>query len=584
MFRKLKLKSRLFISFFAVLLLTVILTSTALNGLSTANDSLKELIDHSLKADMAVKACRIHTESAARALRDMILDEENTHVDEYRSRAVENMADARTNLEILRGTKIETNGQLSSYQAALEDWITIGNRIISLVQQGDRTGAKRAILEECTPALQTLIDIAEELNHGAEESRAAALDASQQSLTVNTWIVLSLLVASLVAGVVISLRVTAGIARPVDELRQASEEMAKGNLSVTVQKRAEDELGQLAASMGTSVSIVSNYIQDIDHAMTEMANGNFTIRASQPFIGDFKHIEDSITHFIEKISKVLRSVQDSSDVIESAAGQVSSSSQALAQGAAEQAGEAEALSASIAEIAAQAKKNAENAVDADGLAQSVGTVINDSDTKMQKLKDAMDKISESSGEIRKIIKVIDEIAFQTNLLALNAAVEAARAGNAGRGFAVVAEEVRNLAGKSAEAAKNTTALIDSSVRAVERGSLLAEETSHAMQEVVTGARQITELISGISAASAQQSEASERVSAGIEQIAAVIQMNSATAEESAAAAEELSGQAQTLRMLVQKFRLNSSKKKPSADSPSFTDVWTSGDGDRAEKY
>lgn len=215
----------------------------------------------------------------------------------------------------------------------------------------------------------------------------------------------------------------------------------------------------------------------------------------------------------------------------------------------------EELAESIGEISAQIAANAESAAKASQRAADVGREAAASDTRMQEMLAAMQELRECSREIGNIVKTIEDIAFQTNILALNAAVEAARAGESGRGFAVVAGEVRNLANKSAEASRNTTVLIESSLRAVENGAVLADETAKTLKRVVEGVGGVADAIDKISEASGEQAHSAEQVSQGIEQISGVVQVNSGTAEESAAASEELSAQAQILKELIGKFSI-----------------------------
>ncbi|MDG0813666.1 methyl-accepting chemotaxis protein [Cohnella rhizosphaerae] len=236
---------------------------------------------------------------------------------------------------------------------------------------------------------------------------------------------------------------------------------------------------------------------------------------------------------------------------------MSESSLLLSQGSTEQASSVEQLTVSLEEISSQTRLNADNSVLASNLAEQTRSNAAHGNGRMREMLRAMDDINEASGSISKIIKVIDEIAFQTNILALNAAVEAARAGQHGKGFAVVAEEVRNLAARSAGAAKETTAMIEGSIRNVENGMKIAGDTADALEKMLGDVDRVAQLVEGISKASGEQAAGITQINQGLLQVSQVIQTNSSTSEESAAASEELTGQADMLRGQVSRFRIRS---------------------------
>lgn len=343
--------------------------------------------------------------------------------------------------------------------------------------------------------------------------------------------------------------------KPIKKIEAAARELSLGNLQADINYHSNDELGSLAHSLRNASQTLYSYVMDIDRAMEQMANGDFNVRPSQPFIGDFEHIETSITHFIISISDTLTQINATSEQVFGSSEQVSGAAQLLAEGATEQASSIEELSASISEISAHISNNANNAREAYNQAMTVGSKLNESDQQMVEMMSAMNQINVSSTQIRKITKTIEDIAFQTNILALNAAVEAARAGSAGKGFAVVADEVRNLATKSSEAAKQTSMLIEGSEKLVQNGVNIADQTVKSLANVVTGAQAVTQLITQISLASGEQATSVSQIRDGVEQISTVVQTNSATSEESAAASEELSSQAHVLKELISRFKV-----------------------------
>lgn len=345
--------------------------------------------------------------------------------------------------------------------------------------------------------------------------------------------------------------------KPLQKVAEAGEKLSAGDFSVDLSYKSQDEIGKLMHSMGDVVSRIRSIIGDLSEKLNQLAQGNFNVEMNnvEYYSGAYRPLFDSIHNISADLSGTMAEIQQSAIRVNSGAEQVSSGAQGLSQGATEQASSIEELSATVNDISEHIKKTAENTRLANAEAQNAGKEVSNSDKQMQQMKAAMENINEKSGEISKIIKTIDDIAFQTNILALNAAIEAARAGVAGKGFAVVAGEVGNLAQKSANAAKNTTLLIEETLQAVEQGTVLADSTAESLHRVVTGAGKVTELVNRIAEAAVEQSKAVEQVSVGINQISSVIQSNTATAEESAAASEELSGQSNILSDLVGRFRL-----------------------------
>lgn len=342
---------------------------------------------------------------------------------------------------------------------------------------------------------------------------------------------------------------------PIREAAAVLKEMSQGNLQMRVKGDYQGDHAEIKNAMNETLDSLGAYIGELSSVLKEMANSNLNVGITGDYKGDFVQIKEAVNLIVSSFNEVFGEINNAADQVASGSKQVSDGSQALSQGAAEQASSIEELSVTIGQVATQTKDNALNANQANTLALSVKETAEEGNNHMKEMLKSMADINQSSASISKIIKVIDEIAFQTNILALNAAVEAARAGQHGKGFAVVAEEVRNLAARSANAAKETTALIEGSIKKAEDGTEIANGTAKALDEIVVGVTKAAALVGEIAEASSQQATSIAEVNKGIEQVSQVVQTNSATAEESAAASEELSSQAALLKGMVNKFRL-----------------------------
>ncbi|MBC3803012.1 methyl-accepting chemotaxis protein [Acetobacterium fimetarium] len=351
------------------------------------------------------------------------------------------------------------------------------------------------------------------------------------------------------------------VAKPIREVAEVMDAISNGNLRVSVNGDYAGEFDELKHSVNNTANGLKIIVGEISDVTGKIGDGNLNIENVQSFGGDFIDISNALNTIIDSLNELLGEINEAAIQVNAGATQVADGSQSLAQGSTEQASSIQELTASITEIADQTKNNATDANKAQELSTNVKENAAIGNAQMTDMQNAMVEINQSSEDISKIIKVIDDIAFQTNILALNAAVEAARAGQHGKGFAVVAEEVRTLAARSAEAAKETTLMIEGSINKVQQGTKIADQTASALTDIVDGIAKVTDLVVNIAKASNEQATGISQVNTGIEQVAMVVQNNSATAEESAAASEELTGQAELLRETIGQFKLRKAGAK-----------------------
>ncbi|MCL2006241.1 MAG: methyl-accepting chemotaxis protein [Planctomycetaceae bacterium] len=423
---------------------------------------------------------------------------------------------------------------------------TAGNYIGTIEKQ---RGMQEPLLEALRDVMDRAGTIQDNVSRAAEATGESQHGLVKTSQLFSGGIALIAVIGAVLMGWILTISVATGIREAVGIMTAVAD---KGNVAIEIPKgslQRGDEVGELASA----VQGILTQFQNVEQLANDLAEGNYT--AQTKIRGDLDTMNIYLNKMLDQVNQAMSEINDTVKQVATGSGEVSTAAQSLANGAQESAASLQQISASMSQMSSQVKENAKNATQARDLAMNANKAASEGQEAMHNMTSAMSRITENSNEIQRVIKVIDDIAFQTNLLALNAAVEAARAGQHGKGFAVVAEEVRNLASRSAKAARETSELIDKSSMEIEKGGEVAAKTAEVLNSIVEEIKQTTDLVSGIAVASNEQAEGVNQITIGLQQIDQVTQQNTATAEESASAANEMSGMATNLQNLIAKFKL-----------------------------
>ena len=544
-------------------ILSIVMVAICFLGTLTVS-ALNARLNTAFKQEYELYSCceqyRSASEFLIREVRAYAVTGEKAYYDAYLK---EKKTDMRRESSI---SKMYEIGLYEDEIAMIEEIVATGEQLAiieedsaALAKNGDTNAASIYIYcdeyEEYMAKLSTQLDTFEE-----------SLSARMQERIVydQNWIAFSdtltyiALVVTFAIQIVLMLFVLRQLISPILKIEAKMLAFAEGNMRDAIDyPENETEIGKTVKAINYFQRFQIEIIDDINYMLGEMSEGNFCLNShcAESYKGDYSQILESIREINRKLSATLAEINIAAQQVDNGVSQVSSASSTLSQGATDQASSIQELSATISLISEMIRSNAADSVEATERTSFAGTQVASANEMMNELVKAMDEISASSDETKKIIKTIEDIAFQTNILALNAAVEAARAGDAGKGFAVVADEVRNLAGKSAEAANNTTALIENTVAAIERGNSLVNDVAERMNSVSDAASAIAVINGKIAKASGEAADAIRQVTSGVDRISVVVQNNSATAEETAAASEQLSAQSNTCRDLVGQFTL-----------------------------
>ena len=557
--KNMKIKAKLIVSFSLMLIMCVIIALVGLFSINALSAHVDKYSESLLPNNDSVWAVRYHLTNAGRYLAESFTAETQAEANKF---ADEGAASAKLAYEIFdefaAGAKDRT--YIDKFYANKEAQGGVGMKIGEMVRTGDPAQiaeARHLYHEKFQPGIEKLyadLDNITKVSHEfAKKGQESAGNTVKLAYTA-IGIVIAISIITLI--VIVSLLLRAFIL-PVLEVKRVAENLRDGKLEVDIKVDSGDEIGEMATIFKEMAERINFIITDLVYGIGAMSKGDFAVESSgeEKYVGQYKELFAASQDLAVNMSQVLSRIDDTADQVSLGSEQVAAGAQTLAQGATEQAASIQQLSATMNQVAEGVSRNAESTRKASQLGVEAGTIIEESQNEMTLMLNAMDEISRASANIGRIIKTIDDIAFQTNILALNAAVEAARAGEAGKGFAVVADEVRNLAQKSAEAAKETTSMIEGSVGAVNRGKELAQKTNEAFGKVADSAGTILTLVGEIAVAVGEEEMSTKQMSIGIDQISQVVQNNSATAEESAAASQELSSQAHLLKDSISMFKL-----------------------------
>lgn len=548
------LKKKLNFGFSVIVGLMILLGVVSVVAIGVLTMNMNRLVNVAQVADRSVKSCRLDVNIAARNIREMAVSDDPGKYESYKMQIQEKVDSVMAGLATLKSTGAVEDALYQKYESELTAWITVANEIVADIENGNDAQATQKILYECAPALDAVVAAGQALDDETDAVRMGAIQSSYMAAAMGAVAVVALIVLASIVAQVIAKRIVALIVTPLQEIEGVAAQLSEGNLHGQLTYQSEDELGGLAESLRRSIATLSSYVEDIGRAMEEFSDGNFNVQPQVEWKGDFVGIRDSFLEFEKSMTDMIKNIQDVAIQVANGSNQVAASSMDLAQGATDQASITEKLAATVDSVSERVAQNAGETKSISRKVEGAAETILDGNKKMHEMVESMREIEESSREISKIIATINEIASQTNLLALNASIEAARAGEAGKGFAVVADQVSLLAAQSAEAAKESTSLIETSKRAVENGMIIAGETAQKLESAATNAKEVTAEVNGIAEVLEAQVESISKINDDVEHINDVVQTNSATSQECAAASQEMGGQAEHLKDLISKFR------------------------------
>ena len=541
----------------AIIIISTITVATGV-GLMYLKGQLESFVETEYASEVSIQETATSILTLARDIRDAYIRAENgENISSYDQNVKKYVNEITTELEYVYNINKdpEIARELENFGNNISKWINIGNEILTAINNKDMAKANKLILNDCPEVLDVIIEQVSLIGDKISTNVQDDIQGTTRYIGIVMIIIIVIIIIGLILITKVVQAIIESISNPVEEIKAAALEMAKGNYDLEIEYTSEDEIGVLADCMREMILFTKDNISNITEVLNKFAEGNFDVEIEDNYIGEFIEIKESLEKIVDSINNTFYDIKIVTEQVKDGSEQVASTAQIISEGAINQAGIIQELMAAIGQINEKVKVSTEQANSTNVLTRELGNQIELNNEKMNEMVTAMNKIEESSINIKSIINTIYSISEQTNLLALNAAIEAARAGESGKGFAVVADEIRKLAEESSVAVKNTEILIEDSINNVNDGKNVADEASEALSSVVGKAKEAVELIGTIAELTEQGAMAISEVYNGIDQIAEVVESNTAISEESAAASEELSSQSESLQNMIDKFKL-----------------------------
>lgn len=541
----------------AVIIISTITVATGV-GLMYLKGQLESFVETEYASEISIQETATSILTLARDIRDAYIRAENgENISSYDQNVKKYVNEITNELEYVYNINKdpEIARELENFGNNISKWINIGNEILTAINNKDMAKANKLILNDCPEVLDVIIEQVSLIGDKISTNVQDDIQGTTRYIGIVMIIIIVIIIIGLILITKVVQAIIESISNPVEEIKAAALEMAKGNYDLDIEYTSEDEIGVLADCMREMILFTKDNISNITEVLNKFAEGNFDVEIEDNYIGEFIEIKESLEKIVDSINNTFYDIKIVTEQVKDGSEQVASTAQIISEGAINQAGIIQELMAAIGQINEKVKVSTEQANSTNVLTRELGNQIELNNEKMNEMVTAMNKIEESSINIKSIINTIYSISEQTNLLALNAAIEAARAGESGKGFAVVADEIRKLAEESSVAVKNTEILIEDSINNVNDGKNVADEASEALSSVVGKAKEAVELIGTIAELTEQGAMAISEVYNGIDQIAEVVESNTAISEESAAASEELSSQSESLQNMIDKFKL-----------------------------